>query len=101
MQLDLGLARTYSFELIIADEPFNIIGADFLTYFNLIIKLHLKELYDPYLNTAVKSISQISKFSNVSLVVPTNKFNDLLEKFHQYNIGSERRADNLVVQSLR
>ena len=67
LQLDLGLARTYFFEFIIADSPYNIIGADFLSYFNLTIKLHSKELHDPYLNTTVKSISQISKFSNVSL----------------------------------
>lgn len=83
INLDLNLRRVFSWTFIIADITTAIIGADFLTHFNLIVDLKNQRLIDPLTSLSSKGESLATKTYNISTVnksVP-EPYSGLLKEF--------------------
>lgn len=65
-QLDLGFRRTFMWTFVIADVSTPIIGADFLTHFNLLIDLKNKRLIDQ--KTSLHTLGTVAPAEHPSVV---------------------------------
>lgn len=83
IQLDLKLRRSFSWTFIIADTQIAIIGADFLTHFNLLIDLKNQRLIDPHTSLSTKGETLSTRTYNISTVDSTlpHVYTELLNKF--------------------
>ncbi|XP_066602846.1 uncharacterized protein [Prorops nasuta] len=81
LKLDLHLRREFTWTFIIAEVPTAIIGADFITHYNVIIDLKNKRLIDG--TTKLTSRGEILKTSHhsVSTVYSDSPYSDLLKKY--------------------
>lgn len=67
LNLDFGLPRSYSWRFIVADVTKAIIGADFLSFYNLIVDCRNQRLIDN--NTAISVLASSAATSNLILSV--------------------------------
>jgi len=85
MILDLGLPRQFRYIFIIADVTRCILGADFLTHFNLQINLKRKQLLEDGVTHLITPLTTSLKTNNhiqgVSLIKHNSTFSDILKKY--------------------
>jgi len=85
MVLDLGLRRQFHYTFIIADVTRCILGADFLTYFNLQINLKRKQLLEDsvtHLTTPlITPLETDDNIQRVSLIKHNSTYANLLKKY--------------------
>ncbi|XP_039951418.1 uncharacterized protein LOC120768714 [Bactrocera tryoni] len=104
MFLNLGLRRQYSWKFIIADVSQAIIGADFLSHFNLAVNLRQRKLIDDVTNTSkLCSISTNKKVvSNLSYTKDYQPFYDLLREFEDITMekSSVKKPQHFVTHHI-
>ena len=73
LTLDFGLRRTFRWVFVCADLPLSIIGADFLTHFELLVDVKGRRLRDETTRLTVKGI--VSSLASISptFAVPTDE----------------------------
>lgn len=94
LTISLGLRRSFEWSFIIADVGKPIIGADFLTYFNLLIDLKKRKLIDSVtkLNTlcSVKSVScneiNITTISSDNSIFNDSNYEKLIKEYHDLTV---------------
>lgn len=74
LSVDFNLRRDFSYDFIVADVECNIIGADFLKHFNLLVDIGQKRLVDS--NTRLFTIGQINQNNVQRLSTIDNNLND-------------------------
>ncbi|XP_026476414.1 uncharacterized protein LOC113382069 [Ctenocephalides felis] len=81
LELDLSLRRSFSWQFVVADVATAIIGADFLSNYNLLIDLKGRRLIDS--TTGLTSDGKVLKAQqvNISTVNPAEPFKDLLAQY--------------------
>ena len=85
LTLNLGLRRQFKWIFIIADVKQNILGADFLYNFNILVDIRNKQLIDNLTSLKVSGISVSKKYvlpQNISIVLNHfPQYNELLKKY--------------------
>lgn len=82
LNVNLGLRRSFPHLFIIASVNRPILGADFLTKFNLLVDLANKQLIDAKTSISITAVSVESVDTPTPLhFTATSKFNSLLSKF--------------------
>jgi len=88
MVLDLGLRKQLRYTFIIADVTHCILGANFLTHFNLQINLKRKQLLEDgvtHLTTPLAtSLRTNDHIQGVSLIKPKTAYSDILKKYTEF-----------------
>lgn len=80
--LDLKLSRTFRWEFIIADIKQPILGADFLTHFNLLVDLRARRLIDKITNcSTIASIVNYDESYAVKTIDDNHPMYELLSRF--------------------
>lgn len=81
--LNLGLHRDFKWKFIIADVTQPIIGADFLSYYDLLVNIRQRKLIDNLTN--INKICSLCKngefYIGLSLINQNDSFKDLLNEF--------------------
>ncbi|BHF82688.1 hypothetical protein SprV_0802582700 [Sparganum proliferum] len=93
--LDLGLRRIFRWVFIIADVSVGLIGADFLTHFNLLVDLKNHRLVDNLTNLRARCQSEINPHLNSLTTMPISDcpFRSLLRQFPRLTNPSFREVD--------
>lgn len=81
LTIDLGLRRTFRWIFIVADISIAILGADFLSHFNLSVDMHSRRLVDTMTRLSIHGITSHYVVSEVRPAPPTSKFEKLLSKY--------------------
>ena len=81
VQLDLGLAKAFTWKFTIADVSKPIIGADFLRYFGLLVDVGRKRLMDAETFLTVPASYRCSAVSKLCVLVQTDQYSDILNEF--------------------
>lgn len=68
LTIDLGLRRTFRWVFIAADIRLAILGADFLTYYNLSVSLRYRRLIDDTTRLSIQGIQSTMTGTNIRLV---------------------------------
>ena len=80
MIIDIGLGRKFSWPFIVADVSYPIIGADFLSNFNLSINLHNSTVTDVENNKSVQAHPSLNPSFSIA-AARSGYHQDLLKKF--------------------
>ena len=86
VQLDLGLAKSFTWKFTIADVTEPIIGADFLRYFGLLVDVGRKRLMDAETFLTVPASYRRSKVSKLCVLVQTDQYSDILNEFREVTV---------------
>ncbi|KAL7725085.1 hypothetical protein ACLKA6_016158 [Drosophila palustris] len=98
MKLNIGLRRCLTWPFIVADVRVAIIGADFLSQFQLLIDLTNKRLIDSTTGlTSSTGIADTEHFS-ISLVHGVSKFQSLLQEFVEVTIPARKTTSQHEVR---
>ncbi|KAL7731436.1 hypothetical protein ACLKA6_010591 [Drosophila palustris] len=98
MELNLGLRRCLTWPFIVADVQVAIIGADFLSQFQLLIDLTNKRLIDSTTGlTSSTGIADTEHFS-ISTVHGVSKFQSLLQEFVDVTIPARKTTSQHEVR---
>ncbi|GBM30907.1 Transposon Ty3-I Gag-Pol polyprotein [Araneus ventricosus] len=82
LTLDLGLRRSFQFPFVIAKVDRAILGADFLTKFQLIISMHNKKLIDGVTNLSIRShIACVTSADSISTTDKKSRYANLLLQY--------------------
>ncbi|GFX19637.1 transposon Ty3-I Gag-Pol polyprotein [Trichonephila clavipes] len=82
LTLDLGLRHPFQWPFIIAKVKREIIGADFLQKFQLLINLHNRKLIDGVTNLSIKGeVATIQENNDLSTVNRVSKYFNLLKSY--------------------
>ncbi|GBN24924.1 Transposon Ty3-I Gag-Pol polyprotein, partial [Araneus ventricosus] len=82
LTLDLGLRRSFQFPFVIAKVDRAILGADFLTKFQLIIDMHNKKLIDGVTNLSIRShIACVTSADSISTTDKKSRYANLLLQY--------------------
>lgn len=79
--LNLGLRREFSWRFVIADVNQPIIGADFLSFYGLLVDMRNKRLYDQTTSLAAKGQTVADSSPSVKVVSGTSVYHALLQKY--------------------
>lgn len=105
LKLDLNLRRCFSWMFIIADITTAIIGADFLTHYNLLIDLKNQRLVDPLTSLSTKGESIKTKIFNISTISTSlpEKYAQLLKQYieitrpnYKPNLNNSQYAHRII-----
>ena len=86
VQLDLGLAKAFTWKFTIADVSKPIIGADFLRYFGLLVDVGRKRLMDAETFLTVPASYRCSDVSKLCVLVQTDQYSDILNEFREVTV---------------
>ena len=86
MQLDLGLAKSFTWKFTIAEVTKPIIGADFLRYFGLLVDVGRKRLMDAETFLTVPASYRRSAVSKLCVLVHTDQYSDILNEFSEVTL---------------
>ncbi|XP_049316982.1 uncharacterized protein LOC125779754 [Bactrocera dorsalis] len=104
MFLNLGLRRQYSWNFIIADVSQAIIGADFLSHFNLAVNLRQGKVINDVTNASRLCLISKNKkvVSNLSYTNVYQPFQDLLREFEDITmeIFSVKKPQHFVTHHI-
>nr|AAK07485.1 gag-pol polyprotein [Clonorchis sinensis] len=81
LTLDLGLRRAFKWIFLLADVQTPIIGADFLTHYNLSVDVRNKRLLDMLTSLSVNGISAPASSTGIRVILPDSHFADILRDF--------------------
>ena len=81
--LNIGLRRTFRHVFIVADTQQNIIGADFLSKFGLLVDMGARKLIDNKTSLSVegKNTSVLDSNKNLSLLSNKDQYSELLQEY--------------------
>lgn len=93
LYVDLGLRRRFSWNFLVADVSTAIIGADFLSYFGLMVDLRHRSIIDG--TTKLKATGGMvnSPLHDVTTISYDHPFRHMLEEFQIITRPSTFRAD--------
>ena len=86
VQLDLGLAKSFTWKFTIAEVTKPIIGADFLRYFGLLVDVGRKRLMDAETFLTVPASYRRSAVSKLCVLVQTDQYSDILNEFSEVTV---------------
>ena len=86
VQLDLGLAKAFTWKFTIADVSKPIIGADFLRYFGLLVDVGRKRLMDAETFLPVPTSYRCSDVSKLCVLVQTDQYSYILNEFREVTV---------------
>ena len=86
MQLDLWLAKSFTWTFTSAEVTKPIIGADFLRYFGLLIDVGRKRLMDAETFLTVSASYRRSVVSKLCVLVHTDQYSDILNEFSEVTV---------------
>ena len=86
MQLDLGLAKAFTWKFTTADVSKPIIGADFLRYFGLLVDVGRKRLMDAETFLTAPASYRCSAVSKLCVLVQTDQYSDILNEFREVTV---------------
>ena len=86
VQLDLGLAKSFTWKFTIAEVTKPIIGADFLRYFGLLVDVGRKRLMDAETFLTVPASYRHSAVSKLCVLVQTDQYSDILNEFMEVTV---------------
>ncbi|KER21705.1 hypothetical protein T265_10032 [Opisthorchis viverrini] len=78
---DIGLRRAFKWIFLLADAQTPIIGADFLTHYNLSVDVRHKRLLDTLTSLSVNGISAPTSSTGIRVILPDSHFADILRDF--------------------
>lgn len=81
LRLDFLLRRQFDWIFIVADTTNNILGADFLSHYELLIDLANAKLIDATTNLSTKGVISVETTPTIKLIDPSNKYASLLQEF--------------------
>lgn len=104
LTVTLGLRRSFQWSFTIADVNKPIIGADFLSNFNLLVDLKNLKLIDSITNVktkcSIRNVScneiNITTIHNDKTIFPNKKYQDLLKDFHDLTLPINYNDTNLA-----
>ena len=93
LDVSLGLNRTFKWNFLVADVRYPIIGADFLSNFNILVDVREKNLIDVQSNTKVRANCDLAPC--ISLIVDVESdYEKLLVEFNElvtpYNFSNDK-----------
>ena len=86
VQLDLALAKAFTWKFTIADVSKPIIGADFLRYFGLLVDVGRKRLLDAETLLTVPASYRCSDVSKLCVLVQNDQYPDVLNVFREVTV---------------
>ena len=92
VQLDLGLAKTFTWTFTIAEVSKPIIGADFLRYFGLLVDVGRKRLMDAETFLTVPASYRRSTVSKLCVLVQDSHYANILNEFREVTIPCIRKC---------
>lgn len=98
VKIDLGLRREFEWKFIVADVQCSIIGADFLSAFELLVDMRNVRLLDGKTLLSTKGIHPATIMGSIKSVKNTNLFTNILQEYvslTQMN-GSATTKTNVV-----
>lgn len=93
LHTDLGLRRKFAWNFLVADVGTAIIGADFLSYFGLVVDLKHSRVTDPITNLTSVGLIEVATLSGVTTIHSDHTYKQLLEEFQVVTRPSTLRAD--------
>lgn len=81
LEIDFGLRRVFAWDFCIADVPYPIIGADFLSHFGLLVNLRACKVIDSLTNIGAIGTLKNLKFSSVSTIDRTSEYANIIDQF--------------------
>lgn len=78
---NLGLRRDFRWKFIVADVPKPIIGADFLSFYNLLVDCRNGKLLDSLTKISICAVAGSSDIPSVKAIVGASGYQDLLREF--------------------
>ena len=76
--VDFGLRRDMFWDFYVADIPYSVIGADFLSHFDLVPDLKRLRLVDNITSLSVRGTLQEPPFLGVNIIDPSHKYAHIL-----------------------
>lgn len=81
LTLNLGLRRDFTWTFVVADIPKAIIGADFLSEFNLLVDVRQQTIIDKVTNLSVRACTTSDEIPIIKTISGTSIYHDLLREF--------------------
>ena len=92
VQLDLGLAKSFTWKFTIAEVTKPIIGADLLRYFGLLVDVGRKRLMDAETFLTVPASYRRSAVSKLCVLVQTDQYSDILNEFSEVTVPCNKKC---------
>lgn len=89
---DLGLRRKLTWNFLVADVSYALIGADFLAHFGLLVDLRNKILIDSTTNLQSRGSVMTTSIHSITTVNVNHPFHDLLVEFRQVTQPTTMRS---------
>lgn len=81
LQLNLNLRRSFEWTFYVATVSQPILGADFLSHYNLLIDLKSRKLLDPLTSVSTRTRAAAGESTHISTISAGNRFASLLKSF--------------------
>lgn len=79
--LNLGLRRTFRWLFIVADIKQAILGADFLSFYNLAVDIHSRRIIDLTTHLSVNGVLSTTTTTAIRAFSPSSDYEKILENF--------------------
>lgn len=83
ININFGLRREFNWTFLVANVTTPIIGADFLTHYNLVVDLAKKSLIDNVTNLCVMGQIKAADIHSIRVINTDNKFEKILNDFRE------------------
>lgn len=83
INVNLGFRRDFNWQFIIADVRQAIIGADFLSHYDLLVDMKRKRLIDSITKLNVNCIYQLANYQRISTINNSINFSDIFSKYRE------------------
>lgn len=81
LHLDLGLRRDFSWNFVVADVDKPIIGADFMSFYNLLVDCRNKRLLDGVTDLSTPGVPTAAKCHSIKAISGTTEYHRLLSRY--------------------
>ena len=95
LHLSLGLRRDFSWEFTVADVQHAILGADFLSHYELLPDLRNRTLVDKVTSLKKSCAVRNVEYASISTIDHRSRFSELLREFPELTLTSIRRECKL------
>jgi hypothetical protein len=81
LRLDLGLRREFSWRFVVADVTGPIIGSDFLSFYNLLVNIRHRRLFENITNLNVNGASLATYGGHIKIIGWNSCYHALVQDF--------------------
>lgn len=81
LSLNLGLRRDFTWRFVVADVAKPIIGADFLSFYGLLVDVRNRRLVDSATTLTVGGKTATGKITSIKSITVLSKYHEILSKF--------------------